>query len=64
VNGPFRGSYVPLRHYPRDDRVTSLMLEIRRDIYLRADRGPDQDAIARLAAAIAGLIAAVTPARP
>lgn len=37
VNGPFRGTYVPLRHYKRDSRVMSLMLEIRRDIYLRAD---------------------------
>ena len=63
VNGPFRGTHVPFCHYKRDRRVTSLMLEIRRDIYLRADGGPDQDAISRLASAIAALIAAVTRTR-
>jgi N-formylglutamate amidohydrolase len=36
VNEPFRGSYVPLPHLG-DPRVSSVMLEIRRDRYLRAD---------------------------
>ena len=61
VNRPFHGTYVPLRHYGCDDRVTSLMLEIRRDTYVRPDGGPDQDAIMRLAGAIAALIDAITP---
>lgn len=34
INKPFAGTYVPLKHYGQDDRVSSLMLEIRRDIYM------------------------------
>ena len=33
-NTPFAGTYVPLRHYGRDRRVSSVMIEIRRDLYL------------------------------
>ena len=56
VNQPFRGTYVPLRHYGRDDRVESIMLEARRDAYLHGDGTPDDPAIDRLAAAAARLI--------
>jgi N-formylglutamate deformylase len=33
-NQPFAGSYVPLRHYRRDRRVRSVMMELRRDLYM------------------------------
>ncbi|WP_162942826.1 N-formylglutamate amidohydrolase [Cryobacterium soli] len=33
-NAPFAGAYVPLKHYHRDTRVSSVMLEIRRDTYM------------------------------
>jgi N-formylglutamate amidohydrolase len=33
-NAPFAGAYVPLKHYQRDARVSSVMLEIRRDTYM------------------------------
>jgi N-formylglutamate amidohydrolase len=56
VDRPFRGTYVPLRHHGLDDRVESIMLEVRRDAYLRADGAPDGAAIDRIAAAVAGLI--------
>ena len=42
-NTPFAGSYVPLRHYGRDPRVTSLMIELRRDLYLDEQDGRRSD---------------------
>jgi N-formylglutamate deformylase len=39
INSPFAGTYVPLRHYGRDDRVRSVMVEIRRDIYMNESTG-------------------------
>ena len=56
INQPFRGTYVPLRHYRRDDRVSSLMLELRRDAYLRSDGTPIDAAIERFARAAARLV--------
>jgi len=53
---PFRGTYVPLRHYGRDDRVESIMLEVRRDAYLNGDGTADRAAIERFAAAAARVI--------
>ena len=34
VNQPFSGTYIPLKHYRTTKDVSSLMLEIRRDIYM------------------------------
>jgi predicted N-formylglutamate amidohydrolase len=56
VNQPFGGTYVPLRHHGRDDRVASIMLELRRDAYLRSFGDPDNAAIERFATATAHLI--------
>jgi N-formylglutamate amidohydrolase len=52
---PFVGTYVPTRHYEVDERVSSVMVEIRRDVYLATDGSPDERAVAELGAALAAL---------
>jgi len=59
-NAPFAGCYVPLTHYGRNPAVTAIMIEIRRDTYMREPGGPPTDALDTLAAALADLVDAVT----
>jgi len=56
VNEPFRGSYVPLRHFGRDNRVASVMVELRRDTYLRDDGSLDPLGASRIGAALAAIL--------
>ncbi|MFD3977826.1 N-formylglutamate amidohydrolase [Streptomyces griseus] len=56
---PFAGTYVPLRHYGTDRRVTALMIEIRRDTYMSEPGGPAGPGLTALAGALAELVAAV-----
>ncbi|WP_128819039.1 N-formylglutamate amidohydrolase [Streptomyces sp. S063] len=58
---PFAGTYVPLRHYGSDRRVTALMIEIRRDTYMTEPGGPAGPGLKTLAEAVAGLVASVVP---
>lgn len=55
-NTPYAGSYVPLRHYGRDERVISVMIELRRDVYLTDPRTPDPARVDRLGRALATVI--------
>lgn len=55
VNSPFAGAYVPLAHHGVDRRVASIMIELRRDVYLGEPSG-----IATVAAALATLVDAAT----
>ncbi|WP_326603048.1 N-formylglutamate amidohydrolase [Rhodococcus sp. PD04] len=59
-NTPYAGSYVPLRHYGRDQRVSSVMIELRRDVYLTDPRTPDDARVDQLGRALAVLIDAIT----
>jgi N-formylglutamate amidohydrolase len=59
LDSPFAGCYVPLRHYGRDARVSALMLEIRRDGYMREPGGALTPGVADLVAALTTVVEAV-----
>ncbi|SED98813.1 N-formylglutamate amidohydrolase [Streptomyces sp. TLI_105] len=62
TDSPFAGTYVPLEHYGRDPRVSALMVEIRRDLYMSEPGGPAGPGVEALGAALAALVDAVAPA--
>ena len=59
LDSPFAGCYVPLAHYQRDVRVSALMVEIRRDTYMREPGGPVHDGLPAIVAALATLTASI-----
>lgn len=60
INSPFPGTYVPLKYYGKDPRVSALMIEIRRDVYMEEPGGPAGHGLAALAAGLAALVNAVS----
>ncbi|MFE9650924.1 N-formylglutamate amidohydrolase [Streptomyces sp. NPDC006365] len=56
VNSPFSGTYVPLKYYGNDPRVSALMIEIRRDVYMSEPGGPAGPGLDALAGALAELV--------
>jgi N-formylglutamate deformylase len=58
VNEPYAGSYTPLRHFGRDNRVTSVMVELRRDMYLFDDGTLDPEGARRISEALAAIVGA------
>ncbi|WP_327308878.1 N-formylglutamate amidohydrolase [Streptomyces sp. NBC_01298] len=61
LDSPFSGTYVPLKHYGKDDRVGALMVEIRRDTYMSEPGGPAGPGLAALAAALTELVDDLLP---
>jgi len=47
-NRPFAGTYVPLRYWHTDPRVRSVMIEIRRDLYMDEQTGADTPGLHRI----------------
>jgi N-formylglutamate deformylase len=56
LDSPFAGTYVPLAHHGWDDRVLSLMVELRRDVYLTAPDGPLTASFPQVVAALTELV--------
>ncbi|MBU0495072.1 MAG: N-formylglutamate amidohydrolase [Chloroflexi bacterium] len=59
-NRPYRGTYVPLKHYHTDRRVSSVMIEVNRRLYLdegTGARAPSFHAVQRLVADLVGYVA-------
>lgn len=57
ANHPFTGAYVPLKHYGTDARVSSVMLEIRRDVYMdEATVSPKPQAFSQLQSSLQTLV--------
>ena len=47
-NRPFSGTYVPLKFWHSDERVTSIMIEIRRDLYMNEQTGVEMPGLQRM----------------
>ncbi|MEU4428407.1 N-formylglutamate amidohydrolase [Actinoplanes sp. NPDC024001] len=59
LDSPFAGCYVPLEHWRRTTAVSALMVEIRRDQYMREPGGQPTAGLGALARALADVINAV-----
>ena len=60
-NSPFAGSYVPLRFYRKDPRVRSLMIEVRRDLYMDEETGEANADFERIRAVLREALDGLTP---
>jgi N-formylglutamate amidohydrolase len=60
TNTPFSGTYVPLRHYRRNEAVTALMIEIRRDTYMTEPGGAPDEGVDTLVRALTRLVDTAT----
>jgi N-formylglutamate deformylase len=62
-NTPFDGCYVPLKHYQVDDRVSGIMVELRRDLYMSEPGGPSTDGLTAVARCLAAFVDAIEDVR-
>jgi N-formylglutamate deformylase len=62
IDTPFAGTYVPLAHHRSDPRVTSVMLELRRDLYLDEATARPHGGESRLTRFVTEVVAAIASA--
>lgn len=62
LNRPFSGSIVPAKHWFRDRRVRSFMIEVRRDLYMNEATGQPLAAFDQAAAKVCRLVDALVEA--
>lgn len=55
---PYRGCYVPMRYYRKDPRVRSVLIEVRRDLYVDESTGELNDRISQTKALVDELLEA------
>ena len=49
---PFSGTIVPMKHYRKDERVQSLMIEINRKLYVKEDNSVDRASLQKVVVAL------------
>ncbi|WP_229075509.1 N-formylglutamate amidohydrolase [Actinoplanes sp. DH11] len=59
LNSPFAGCYVPSAYWQRDTAVSALMVEIRRDIYMREPGGAPTPGLDTLGRGLGALVDAI-----
>ena len=62
-NSPFAGSLVPMKHYQKDKRVSAVMIEIRRDLYMNEANGEKLPAFEEMASVIQNLLLQISEFR-
>ncbi|NPV62146.1 MAG: N-formylglutamate amidohydrolase [Methanotrichaceae archaeon] len=56
LDKPFRGTYVPLKYLGRDKRISSIMIEVNRSLYMDEETGNKLDCFPQTKAMLGGLI--------
>jgi N-formylglutamate amidohydrolase len=62
IDAPFSGALVPLSYYRKDDRISSVMIEVNRRLYMDEQSGRRSPDFNQVRAAVGGLVEAVAEA--
>ncbi len=60
LNTPFGGTFVPAKYYQKDERVSSIMIEIKRSLYVNENTGEKTQSFADVKDLIDGFIRKLT----
>ena len=59
-NTPFSGTFVPIKYYQKDERISSIMIEIKRSLYMNEGTGEKSSEYLKLNKLISGFITKVS----